>query len=247
MSESEGHKRTAIDEVQKEEDHSQHPVHQDPRDDIVLISKDGMELRASAFHLERVSPLFEDMLSLPQPERDDEEPAYQKEPVHLDFSSSVVCLFLDLATSHRPSLPPLEMIEAKDLLALTEFTISEELAKVANQAVLTAFADQPFELLVLASDRNDVPMARQALARIDAPSVKRYLFSTSARIPSPEDKKRFQDILQRLSPAFRLELLSILMECGKVSEKEDSYAPFRPGFFLRDDWSDVADKFNPPM
>ncbi|WVF66163.1 hypothetical protein IAT40_000903 [Kwoniella sp. CBS 6097] len=190
---------------------------------------------------------FEVLLSLPSPKEDDESTSTsrQHEPIYLEFSDVTISLFLDIATSHRPCLPPLGMARAKELLDLTEFTISEDFIKLAYAAVLVAYAQKPFELLVLASDRNDVPMARQALGKIGPSTLKLDIFDTSSTILTPADKNNFHAFLERLNPSFRSELLTIYLECGEV--RQDRYTTLRPGLFLRDDWSYMAEKFNPSV
>ncbi|OCF36159.1 hypothetical protein I316_02031 [Kwoniella heveanensis BCC8398] len=246
---SEGdHDRAPERAQEKEETDCRHPFHCDPKNDIILISKEGTELRASGYHLGLASLFFEGLLSLPPAENDDEVSPVggQNEPIQLDFSHATVSLFLDLASSHEPCLPPLEMHRAKELLALTEFTLSsEKLVSLAHEAVKDAFADHPFELLVLASDRNDVPMARQALGRISSSTLKCRMFHTSSTTLTPQDKDEFHAFLRSLNPSFRLSLLTIILTSGEV--RETRHTSLRPGLFLNDDWSSLAKKFNPSI
>ncbi|WVF66175.1 hypothetical protein IAT40_000915 [Kwoniella sp. CBS 6097] len=228
----------------------QHDIHCDPRDKVVLISSDNVKFRASQFHLCRVSAFFEGLLTTAgrldaqQTGKDtdnvaesDAEP--EPEPIHLEYPAPIISLFLDAAGSSWPTFPSIDMMTAKDLLDLTEFTLCDKLKHEARYSLVRAGLDLPLELLVIASDRNDIPLAQSALQKLDSSTIETKLYRSTGSVP-----RSFKRYLDRLSPSFRLELYSQLM-LGSDLITSSSQSARTPGIYLRSDWSSIAEKFDP--
>ncbi|WRT63716.1 uncharacterized protein IL334_000639 [Kwoniella shivajii] len=194
-----------------------HPVHNDPNDDIVIISNDYVKFRASRYHLTRTSQFFDGLLGNPRPE--------------------------DLASVCDPFIPIITIPRAQSLVTYTDFAICDILVDKARYALMEAAKDQPLELLVIASKRDDVEMARAALKELDTDHLRTYLYESQSLIATESSLTKSRTYISRLTLAYRLELLDLLMETGEVSEGRRE--TLRTGIFLKDSWSGIASKFDP--
>ncbi|WWC66686.1 uncharacterized protein I206_100590 [Kwoniella pini CBS 10737] len=218
-----------------------HPVHNDPKDDIIIISNDCIRFRASRFHLTRTSQFFDGLLGITQ--QKGQNLNGNDDPIRLDHSGSTISLFLDLASVSEPYVPTTTISEAAALLKLVDFAICDGLIDKARASLMEASKDEPFELLVVASDRNDVEMAKYALRKIDSTAYRCQFLSSGVTL-SDQAHISIKTYLRRLSPSFHLALLEASSVAGEV--RSHRYESLRPGRFLSEDWSDsVAKKFNP--
>ncbi|WRT63715.1 uncharacterized protein IL334_000638 [Kwoniella shivajii] len=220
-----------------------HKFHNDPGHKIIIISNDNIRFKASQRLLVRASQFFRDLLSVPPPSDKDaagQEPS-QVEPIHLDFPSTIISIFLDLTSVSEPYSPRLVIHQARDLLEMVEFTLSDELQPYVRKSLHDAGSSQPLELFVIASERNDFSLARFALAKITSAHVQSFL--KLSHLSTHEGIKALQNYFSRLRPSFHLELLSRIMVPGEV--REHRQIALRPGFFFTDDWTTIAQTFDP--
>ncbi|WWC66685.1 uncharacterized protein I206_100589 [Kwoniella pini CBS 10737] len=209
-------------------DISSHPVYNDPNDKIVIISNDYIKFRASKFHLMRTSQFFDGLLSTVE----SEEPT-KEEPIHLDFPSSTISLFLDLSTCSNPSIPTINSEEAKTLLDFLEYAICDDLIDIGRSSLRNSLENQPFELLVTASRRNDLEMAKHALRKIDNKVYNEYFKSAFTEV-------EVKQYLRRLTRPYHLALVDAAM-----TTIEGSFGFQLPHLTFIDDWSTFADSFHP--
>ncbi|WWC99338.1 hypothetical protein V866_006239 [Kwoniella sp. B9012] len=222
---------------------TQHPFHHDPEHSITIISYDNIELKASRSRLVQTSQFFRDLLDIPEPEHENQEPKSQQ-PIPLDFRSSIISAFLDLISVSQKYPPQLDLVDAEAFLDFVEYTMSDDLVPVARAALKEVGAKKPLELLAIASDRNDIDLARSALGKITSEQVyKLYGKKHSIQLLKPASVDKMQDYLKRLRTSFHLQILSRMMLPGEVrGARQDS---LRPGIFLADDWTSIAESFDP--
>ncbi|WWC58267.1 uncharacterized protein I303_100805 [Kwoniella dejecticola CBS 10117] len=215
---------------------NQHSFHDDPRDEIHLVSNDGIILRASRHDLIRASGFFADLLAI--------KPADKKEtilePIDLDYPGSIIAIFLDLISVSETYIPLINLDPAKSLMLLGDYTMSDRTITAARKAVIAASCDNPLELLVYASDRDDNRMAKAALKLLKWPG--------SANLGDPyrdvtSRKEPFLKYIDRLRPTFQAALLRGLVREGGVAYRFHELET-RPGLFLDHEWSRLADKFD---
>ncbi|WWC85936.1 uncharacterized protein L201_000806 [Kwoniella dendrophila CBS 6074] len=233
-------KEATINEIAIDIDLRPHPVHNDPKDDIIIISDDYVKFRASRFHLVRHSQFFEGLLGDTQSssiEEDDEEP----EPIHLQFSSFTISLFLDLAGACNPCIPDIRINQAVDLLDFLEFAICDNLVDKARDVLMKAAENEPFEILVIASNRDDLDMFKHALRQVN---TIRYKARFHQNLPGRKNvEKRRLDLIkqyfQRLTISYHLALLHALMQICTTELFVDR------NIVLTQDWCEIADDFDP--
>ncbi|WWD09064.1 hypothetical protein V865_007184 [Kwoniella europaea PYCC6329] len=218
-----------------------HPVHNDPNDDIVIISNDYVKFRASRFHLARTSQFFEGLLGTARPKG--ENFTDDDEPIHLDYPSSTLSLFLDLTSVCDPYIPAVSIDRARSLLKFIEFAICDGLVDKARLTLMEAAKDQPFELLVIASERDDVEMAKHALRQISTGQFRAQFVNTSSTTLTSHDLAMVKQYLCGLTPPYHLAILDAAMSTGKM--REERYINLRPGLLFNDNWSSFADKLDP--
>ncbi|WWD09063.1 hypothetical protein V865_007183 [Kwoniella europaea PYCC6329] len=221
----------------------QHPFHHDPEHSITIISYDNIEFKASRSRLVQTSQFFKDLLDIPAPVHENQGPNSQQ-PIPLDFRSSIISAFLDLISVSQKYPPQLDFVDAEVFLTFVEYTMSDDLIPVARTALKEVGAKKPLELLVIASNRNDIDLARFALGKITSEQVHNlYGKKTSVQLLKPASVDKLQDYLKRLRTSFPLEILSRMMLPGEVrGARQDS---LRSGIYLADDWTSIAESFGP--
>lgn len=182
----------------------------------------------SSIELIPVSELFSGMFSVPRPAESIER---KNEIIDIPYDSRCVSRFVELAYVMNPRhIEAPSWTEARSLLALLDEFGCTRLEKVVHSKVLSASAAKPFELLILASHRDDLKMARFALSKLcDDPNWKFPQNSHIARIQ-----------FGRMTPAYQLELyqrsyVANLGSDGKTAKlgvdwmkTEQGRAAFRP-------------------
>ncbi|WWD03074.1 hypothetical protein V865_001119 [Kwoniella europaea PYCC6329] len=144
-----------------------HDRHCDPNADVVLVSKDQVHLRAYSHHLKQVSKFFADLFTLPS----------EPEPINLDFDSSVISIYLDIviAPTYCYSLiidqhnDDFEIL--KQLLRISEYTLNEKVQQSVWEVIHRKAVEFPQALLILAHERQDLDLAREAIKSIDSDSI----------------------------------------------------------------------------
>ncbi|WVW81939.1 hypothetical protein I302_103942 [Kwoniella bestiolae CBS 10118] len=191
-----------LDEIAVDIDLKLHPVHADPKAEVIIISDDYVKFRASKFHLTRTSQFFEDLIETVRHEE------HQEESIHLEFPSTTIALFLDLAGVCDPYIPIVSTNRARSLLDFVEFTLSDGLIDTARSTLMEAAKHHPFELLVIASQGDDLDLAKHALRNITSSAFREEFI---LRVPFVEDTEykigSLKEYLLRLTPAYHLAIL----------------------------------------
>ncbi|WVF66149.1 hypothetical protein IAT40_000889 [Kwoniella sp. CBS 6097] len=213
-----------------------HHFHIDPRDKIILLSNDNLKFRASRTRLIDASLSFSDLMDTSRPERK------TNEPIELDFPAEMISLFLDMASVCQPYIPQLSITTARSLLELLEFTLCDGLIDFARTSLTNAGSNQPLELLVIASDRNDIGLARVALRNATRNRIQSHI-CPNLSLSSSQGLKKYQEYLDRLQPAYQLELLRRTTLAGEY--RENVTQKLQAGLYSTFDWISVADTFDP--
>ncbi|ORY22618.1 hypothetical protein BCR39DRAFT_591241 [Naematelia encephala] len=131
----------------------------DPEAKIVLISSDHAGFRLSAWYLAKESKLVSDLVA---PSGIDKDAAHS--PIQLDAPSYVVRAFADLVTSSHP-LQLLEFTKRDyvSLFHICDLMQSPSLAMKIRESLIQRSLNHPWEIFELASQRNDVDLAREAI------------------------------------------------------------------------------------
>jgi hypothetical protein len=146
------------------------------------------------------------------------------EVIKLEYNSTVISLFLQLAAVQHPYFPPLSVRTAYYLDRLCkQLDTNERITTDVAVMLEAAMAKEPHELLIFACELDDVALARRALKlvkddygadRMDAASLKVFL--------------------GRLTSSWREELL-----CLSIRDRD--YAVIAVDIA----WSKIADVFDP--
>ncbi|WWC85937.1 uncharacterized protein L201_000807 [Kwoniella dendrophila CBS 6074] len=209
--------------------------HRNPEHEVSLVSCNNIMFRASRHRLMAVSLFFKGLLEIPPPASNN--PESDTEPIHLDFYSSTINNYLDLINVSQPFKPTLSIQSASSLLRLLEFTLTENYIKSVRQWLEKAECKRPLELLIVASERNDVELARLAIGRFTIAHIQAHLKTNNF----PEEKEgldKFKDYLRQLRPSFCLGVLfPMLSATGPWC--------FQTGIPVIQDWSTIAKNFYP--
>ncbi|OCF59514.1 hypothetical protein L486_02181 [Kwoniella mangroviensis CBS 10435] len=220
-----------------------HPFHHGPEHSITIISDDNIGFKASRSRLVQTCQFFKDLLDIPAPEHENQEPNV-RQTIPLDFRSSIISTFLDLISVSQKYPPQLDFVDAEAFLNFVEYTMSDDLIPFARTALKEVGAKKPLELLVIASNKNDIDLARFALGKITPEQIHNlYGKKSSVQLLKPASVDKLQEYLKRLRTSFHLEILSRMMLPGEVrGARQDS---LRPGLYLADDWTSIAESFDP--
>ncbi|OCF60679.1 hypothetical protein L486_00315 [Kwoniella mangroviensis CBS 10435] len=204
-----------------------HETHRDPCGDVILVSNDQVEFRASSFQLSKISKFFADAFSLPSPPEVDK----CREPIHLDYIGDVIATFLDLVLT--PTHIQSAFIESYGkkpavlgpLLNLVEFALcqDETISKI-RQTLKSACLAYPLEILLLASQREDASLARTALENVWRIMPVHYTHSSRWRAIRPTlATDSVQNVRQsQRGQLFRLETDQRTLRSEKTHEAQDS-------------------------
>jgi hypothetical protein len=132
-------------------------------------------------------------------------------------------VFLNLASVSQPFTRNTDLIDTKSLLALVEHLDCDTLKPIVLKRFYQLALYEPFEVLVFASSRNDVIMARRAMGFVTEFQA-RSLYRNG---------KDWSASLGRLSPAWQLALVHLLLRD----------TPFGHNFSY--DWPALAPRFSP--
>nr|XP_018266827.1 uncharacterized protein I303_00805 [Kwoniella dejecticola CBS 10117]OBR88985.1 hypothetical protein I303_00805 [Kwoniella dejecticola CBS 10117] len=187
------------------------------------------------------SELFDDLLEIVHPAGGSL--TQNHEPIHLDFPGSVITLFLDHISTSNSSIPIMTVTEIASLLIFAEFAICDSLIDKARARLIGATKECPFELLVLASDRDDIELAKDAL-RVMMSIHYHHEFNISGPHEFVYNHKNVKIVnyLQRLSLAFRFALREASRRAMEI--RGSKYVDGMPGRYLVDHWANtLADDF----
>ncbi|KAK6905354.1 hypothetical protein I203_106181 [Kwoniella mangroviensis CBS 8507] len=235
-----------LDEIAVDIDLETHPVHNDPQAEIIIISNDYVKFRASRYHLVRTSQLFEDLLDTARTV--DINLNDIEEPIHLNFPSSTISLFLDLAGVCDPYFADVPITKARSLLDVVEYTMCDRLIDIARSTLMHAAKDEPFELLVIASERDDLDLAKHALRNISTSAFEdEYKEGRSFRVGTVYNIDSIKKYLLRLTPSYHLAILHSIVYLGEMQsiDHDGRWLNSRPAILSTDNWSSIADTFNP--
>lgn len=171
--------------------------HQDPTQDVIIKSIDGVLFRASSHRLSQIrsvcytafllcmawradlnSTVLADMFSLP--------PTSEDITIEMRHVSGTIRFFLDCASSSiLPKTPVLPLATAWDLRAMVDFFDCKRLTPLAQLALSRAAEASPMEYLTMAADTGDMKMVKAALS-----------YGTGS--DKPVDATKFLQILPKL-------------------------------------------------
>ncbi|WVQ67574.1 uncharacterized protein L199_005776 [Kwoniella botswanensis] len=242
----EDHPRPAVQAVEP----TPHERHCDPKADVVLVSKDQVHLRAYSHRLKQVSKFFADLFTLPS----------EPEPINLDFDSSVISIYLDIVIAptycysvivdqHNDDFEIL-----KPLLRISEYTISEEITKSVWQVIYEMVFVYPQKILILARERQDIDLARQAIGSdsIELPHLCGGNECEGRCCPYEWSEgcsatlNKFQRFLRPLDPAYQVEILQLMLLRSKIkADNPDVEGKKEVMKWNEEDWTWIAEKFDP--
>ncbi|WVQ93799.1 hypothetical protein IAU59_000877 [Kwoniella sp. CBS 9459] len=206
-----------------------HPFYQDPNDKVTLTSSDGVIFRASRYRL-RCERRFEvDESSLDG----------HLAEIHLDFNETAVSLFLD--TLNTRLLPNIDFrLDHSTILQLLDFGELYECDKVIQYArkILSRKIDiDPLEILLIASKRDDVSLAKGAIKEVKWTNIDEMRTTIKGDL-----EKVFSDYIKKLRPSFQLAIFHAALRCA--TSKKDSQRPWH-GLVSWEDRSQTAANFDP--
>ncbi|WVF66174.1 hypothetical protein IAT40_000914 [Kwoniella sp. CBS 6097] len=208
-----------------------HHFHNDPDHTVIIASSDNVLFRTSRFRLTQKCQFFADLFSIPPTASQEERKSF--EPIHLDFPSEAISIFLHIILTDRNLLAPdpkLPWEVAKSLHRLAKYTLLDDAFASWTLEVLEKVGHRhPLELLVFASDLNDLYMARSALSRATYTTLADLRPTYSFSAPAT----KFWEYLDRLRPSWQRELLQRII------------ATSSRGFEVLDDWTGFAQIFDP--
>nr|XP_018266824.1 uncharacterized protein I303_00802 [Kwoniella dejecticola CBS 10117]OBR88982.1 hypothetical protein I303_00802 [Kwoniella dejecticola CBS 10117] len=144
--------------------------------------------------------------------------------------------FYTSSCSSHPCLPALKTEQATALLDFVEFAICDDFIDLARTSLINSLEKQPLELLVVASRRNDLDMAKQALRQIDE-----VMFNQLFNAPSVHPELAVKEYLRRLTRPYHLAILD-----AASTQAEDAFGVRVLGsqLIFTNDWSSFADTFS---
>ncbi|WVF66167.1 hypothetical protein IAT40_000907 [Kwoniella sp. CBS 6097] len=249
--------------------------------DISIRSKDNVILWADSWRLADASVVFKDLLDLPQVvNRNGKRQQIEnlinqcsahrpdRQAIPVDYNADVIGTFLDLINVSIPFLP-INLTNFKQVQGLFEmcdkFDVKTEIQVKVKERLLACSKDHPWALLIMASDRNDIPLAKEALRlmtasqffghQVNEPVLVSRAFRISrvdrgnetSQIPRPTNANASDNSppvhlwtnMRQLRPDWQLCLLQLAL-----------IVPFPPRSFkgpveVSDDWKYIASKFQP--
>ncbi|WWC85926.1 uncharacterized protein L201_000796 [Kwoniella dendrophila CBS 6074] len=145
---------------------------------VTFIANNGVHLAENCDQLARGSDLFKVMLSLPQPEgvidgANKESTAVKKDGkiFEIDATSELTAIFLALIYARIPLKPPTTLQDTAKILDLCyKFDCTEEVTKIVRAALIGDSHNRLWELLAIASHRDDVELGKVALEKMNKES-----------------------------------------------------------------------------
>lgn len=172
--------------------------------------------------------MFEDMFEVLSPDTDDKEKV-----IPVTYEASVVKAFLDLINLSKPVLLTNDfwvITKLRDMVRCHE--CEDYIDEFVEASWEQAFKNTPWEGLIYASDKNDVQLARGAMRNYQRYSIEQFATLKGAGSSSTAG---FWSWMDRLRPEWQSHLIRLVI-------RRESYG----NFTVQDDWSKLADKFNPP-
>ncbi|WRT63721.1 uncharacterized protein IL334_000644 [Kwoniella shivajii] len=236
--------------------------------DLRLRSDEGTIFRVDSQRLADISPVFDNMLELPQPScpTGNKRIGLSSVPIDLAFSSNVLEIFFELLYSMKATLPSLPFSDALSLYEFCEmFDIAPRLKGLSRKAIISAAIEGgQWALLIWSADRNDLVMAREALRKMTNDD---FLRPQIARLPGKWNKVTFWSAVEKLPLSWQTHLLRLTLHPPSlknisVPPKSVGYTlkckreemPMNPtsthhdaaSFKMTQDWASVASLFMPP-
>ncbi|WWC62053.1 uncharacterized protein I303_104642 [Kwoniella dejecticola CBS 10117] len=245
-----------VDNTQKSADAAQvetrprksHPIHNNPNASLVIISEDDVELRASSFLLAKVSQFFQDLTSIPLP------PEQEREPIHLEYTSEVISLFLIAAVSppycHQIIIKEqsADITMTASLLTMAEFTLCHDLILNIRQYLVESAEICPEEVLKLGVDRQDVELIEVALSaygarKFEVPTLCETGYCSRRCADGFGDTcfkkfRRLHNAYTDLGEGTQIELLELMLLRMKIKAQE--YGCLERMIFDKEDWEWIS-------
>ncbi|WVQ93796.1 hypothetical protein IAU59_000874 [Kwoniella sp. CBS 9459] len=170
--------------------------------------------------------------------------------VDLDYTTLVLEYFLNLINVSRPSIPPCNFHNSLELLDLCfKFDVEPHIQSVVHDRLLTQCDGRQWELLIWASRRSNVNMAKEALKRM---SKRAFMSYGKLRYLDPDlgissrviDRELPWHALNKLQPIWEVEILRLVLKPVERGNEDSQGTDFR-SFGITHDWTLVAKEFNP--
>ncbi|WVQ93794.1 hypothetical protein IAU59_000872 [Kwoniella sp. CBS 9459] len=147
--------------------------------DISIRSQDNVILWADSWRLADASTVFRDMFEIPEAVNENGKRERAAEPVNplatsgpgrnaisLDYTADTISAFLDLTNVSTPGIPMTMRTfnQAKDLYEMCDqYDVTKKIMKRVKEQLMARSAEDPWALLIFASKRDNVDLAREAL------------------------------------------------------------------------------------
>ncbi|WVQ62529.1 uncharacterized protein L199_000671 [Kwoniella botswanensis] len=178
------------------------------------------------------------------------------EPLDLDMDSEILNAFLNLINSSHPYVHQLSFQQSSELLRQCDKLICRsDICNAVKQRLYEWGITMPWELLVLASERDDVNMGRIALKSMDSSifinEMSWYNFRANPQEMVPLKSRPFWERMGRLSPSWQVELIKLAFE-GPIKKKVGpdpdktlylGHTEPQTVMLLRKDWDCDKDRF----
>ncbi|KAK6905374.1 hypothetical protein I203_106201 [Kwoniella mangroviensis CBS 8507] len=178
------------------------------------------------------------------------------EPLDLDMESELLDAFLNLINSSHPYVHQLSFQHSSELPGQCDKLICNlDICNAVKQRLYEWGVTMPWELLVLASERDDVNMGRIALKSMDSSifinEMSWYNFRATPQEMIPLRSRPFWERMGMLSPSWQIELIKLTFEGPirkHVSPNPDKtlylgHTEPQTVMLLRKDWDCDRDKF----